>query len=101
MNTRCLHVFVRVVIIRIRIWEERGYSAQGRNSRCHQFKDLHDLRALGQSGERGYQFTDIATGKRVTLTNYGLKPVEKKNVPGGQRRGAGVQRSQGARRHAV
>ena len=31
----------------------------------------------------GYQFTDIDTGKRVTLTNYELKPVEgKKNVPG-------------------
>jgi hypothetical protein len=31
----------------------------------------------------GYQFTDIETGKRVTLTNYELKPVEgKKSVPG-------------------
>jgi hypothetical protein len=31
----------------------------------------------------GYEFTDIETGKRITLTNYELSTVEgKKSVPG-------------------
>jgi hypothetical protein len=31
----------------------------------------------------GYKFTDIDTGKQITLTNYELKQVEsKKSVPG-------------------
>jgi hypothetical protein len=31
----------------------------------------------------GYEFTDIETGKRVTLTNYELRTLEtKKSVPG-------------------
>jgi hypothetical protein len=31
----------------------------------------------------GYQFTDIESGKRVTLTNYELRTLEtRKNVPG-------------------
>jgi len=31
----------------------------------------------------GYEFTDIETGKRITLTNYELKTLEgKKSVPG-------------------
>ena len=32
----------------------------------------------------GYEFTDIETGKRITLTNYEISTIEgKKSVPGG------------------
>lgn len=47
-------------------------------------KIYHTYQPWGEENKGiGYKFTDIETGKKITLTNYELKQVEsKKSVPG-------------------